>query len=89
MIKSGDFSEDVLLLGGDPWGQKIGLLMAGVNLNSDFLPDELELREGHDSLGRDSAKFYKILNKRVQAFKIIVIDDTSLVFVDVPTIGAC
>ena len=62
VIKSGDFSlgvkveEDVLLLGGP--GETAVRVQS--SMNSFYLPDELELREGHDSLGRDNAKFYKI-----------------------------
>jgi hypothetical protein len=69
VIKSGDFSEDILLLGGPPSATTV---LAEDNLDSDYLPDEIELRPGEDPLGRDNAKFYKILNKRVNAFKIII-----------------
>ena len=81
IIKSGDFhlgtkaEEDILLHGGGGGGSAPAPSysnLTGTLTNSDYLPDELELREGHDQLGRDSAKFYKILNKRVTAFKIIV-----------------
>ena len=69
IVKSGDFSEDILLLGGPPSASAVS---AEVNLFSDFLPDEIEVRDGEDPLGRDNAKFYKILNKSVTAFKVII-----------------
>lgn len=37
---------------------------------SSYLPSEIELRPGHDALGRDSAKFYKVTNKTVSSIKV-------------------
>ena len=41
-------------------------------VGSSYLPSEIELRPGHDSLGRDNAKFYKITNRDITAFKISI-----------------
>ena len=35
-----------------------------------YLPSEIGIRPGHDILGRDSAKFYKVTNKTVSSIKV-------------------
>jgi len=37
-----------------------------------YEPTNIELKDGEDSLGRDQAKFYKILNDKCVKFKVIV-----------------
>jgi hypothetical protein len=37
-----------------------------------YNPDNMELKAGEDSQGRDQAKFYKILNKHCTSFKVVI-----------------